>query len=83
MNYYVRVNSKGGITIPVALRRQLSIKKGDVYTVGGKADQLELTRDLQKCVFCGKSENDVRLQKLKEQFVCDKCAIAIKKLVEE
>ena len=83
MNYYVRVNSKGGITIPVALRRQLSIKKGDVYVVDGNADQLRLTRDLQKCIFCGKSENDVRLQKLKEQFVCDKCAIAIKKLVEE
>ena len=36
MNYYVRVNSKGGITIQVALRRQLSIKKGDVYVVDGK-----------------------------------------------
>lgn len=53
-----RVSKSGGISIPVGLRRELTIRPGDALDVETDAQgNVILKRHLPRCVFCGSTEN--------------------------
>lgn len=71
MKDYVKVNKSGGIGIPIKLRRELNINKGDAVVIeptdGGG---IKILPYRPSCVFCGATEH---IKELKGKGCCEKC----------
>lgn len=66
-----RVNRRGGLTIPVALRRMLRVYDGDKFAIYALDNgDIYMKRITGHCMKCGK----VTLIKPDEQYIyCDEC----------
>lgn len=58
MRYYARIGSKGALTIPIALRRELNIQPGDVFEVSQSDNGVTLNGVRRRCILCGQANRD-------------------------
>ena len=58
MKSFVKVNSRGAITIPIAMRRELGVRTSDRFQIESKTDgTFSLLPEDAACIFCGKKES--------------------------
>lgn len=66
-----KVNKRGGITIPVAIRRSIDIEGGDKFRVHSlPCGDLYLEKMTGRCAICG---NAAYYQTAGGRFLCDPC----------
>lgn len=71
MAEYKRINSAGGLCIPVKLRREYNVKKGDPVEIEALSDGGFIVRPYeQRCVFCDGTE---KVTALNGKGICDGC----------
>lgn len=81
INYEKRLNTKGGLTIPQGMRRDLSIEgKEKVLLVPQDNGDILVKRVEGVCLFCGSYEG---LQAYKGRFVCGSCLKGLGGLADE
>lgn len=67
-----RITKSGGISIPVGLRRELSLQPGDALDVEvDNKGRVILAPHLPRCVFCGSTEEVVTFN---GKGICHACA---------
>ena len=75
MKSFVKVNSRGAITIPVAMRRELGVRTSDRFQIESKTDgTFSLFPEDAACIFCGKKESKrTRMTRVNGRLVCATC----------
>lgn len=76
MAEYKKITSKGGINLPVRLRREMGLEPGDPVELFVTAEnKLQIGQYQTRCIFC--SNTDV-MCKIFGKGVCAECAAKIK-----
>ena len=70
-----RIDQLGRVVIPVALRRSLAIREGDLLEIAVANGQLVLRKIAPQCAICGQDED---LIDMRQKHVCRPCVNAIK-----
>lgn len=73
------VDSVGRIVIPSEFREQLEVENGGMVSLTIKNDCLIIKKFIPSCSFCG---SFIRLSKLHEKQICEKCRQTIIKSTE-
>ena len=70
-----RIDQLGRVVIPVALRRLLAIREGDVLEIAAVDGQLVLRKTAPQCAICGCDDDLIDLH---EKHLCKECVHAIR-----
>lgn len=65
-----QIDTLGRIVLPVELRRQLDVGKGDSLEIFTENNAVILKKYAPSCVFCGEAEN---VENFKGKNVCPAC----------
>lgn len=79
-NNYKKLSSHGSINIPVAMRRDMGLQKGDPMEVSLDNGVVTVKPYTPRCIFCGTNE-DVG-HSLHGKHICAVCAAEILKTVK-
>ena len=70
-----RIDQLGRVVIPVALRRSLAIREGDLLEIALEEGQLVLRKIAPECAICGRDDDLIDLH---EKHLCKECVHAIR-----
>lgn len=68
---YKKLSSNGSVSIPVAMRREMGLERGDPMEVSLQKGVVTLKPYAPRCIFCGTTEKVVKLM---DKGVCPGCA---------
>lgn len=68
---FKRLTSHGSINIPVAMRREIGIEKGDPMEVERRGSEIVISQYVPRCTFCGEREDAMKFH---DRFICPGCA---------
>lgn len=78
-NNYKKLSSHGSINIPVAMRREMGLLKGDPMEVSLIGGVVTVKPYMPRCIFCGTNEAVYSLQ---GKHICAGCAMEASAMVE-
>lgn len=70
-NNYKKLSSHGSINIPVAMRREMGLLKGDPMEVSLNNGVVTIKPYTPRCIFCESTEN---VKQLFGKGICPECA---------
>lgn len=80
MNNYKKISSHGAIGIPVAMRREIGIEKGDPMELSLEGGAITIRPYTPRCIFCGTTERTD--YKLNGRTVCRNCSRMMAELMK-
>lgn len=67
---YKKMTNHGSINIPVAMRREIGIDKGEAMTVSRQGSEIVIRPYIPRCTFCGSDEN---IKSFYNRPICTSC----------
>lgn len=69
---FKRTGNRGGLTVPVSLRREMGLQPGDPVEITLKDDnKIEVSQYAPRCMLCGTNE---QVQTIDGKGICQTCA---------
>lgn len=72
-----RVDELGRIVLPIEIRRNFNLDKGDAVEIFVDDETVVLRKYAPACIFCGSADNEIPF---KGRTICEKCLAELQKV---